>query len=211
MQQQIVVNVLLDGERRIQKTLDLRFAVIEFVLGNALGVNTNFVDHAAGSALEVRVILEKVGMAENMCGHKGILEEIIHIHQEGVARIGVDHHLIDFAQPEVILHFLPVISFTVRPVAETTRQTIGGKLVHDGRGHQFKVCRKRIKSKLESLIPGTIYCISQSFDLTICHTTGSFQGRDQEFSVSSLTNSSQFSLILRYKFSMWGCSPHFIY
>jgi len=28
--------VLLDGERRIQKTLDLRFAVIEFVLGNAL-------------------------------------------------------------------------------------------------------------------------------------------------------------------------------
>src|SRR6266851_5632477 len=152
--------MFLNRESSIQETLDFSFAVIELVLGNALGMNTRLVDHAPRSMLEVRIILEKVGMAEDVGSNKGILKEIIHLHQEGIAWIGVDHHLVDFAQAEVILHLLPIVGFTMRPVAKAAGQTIRGKFVHDAGRHQFKVRGEGIKPKLAGLLPGTIYRIT---------------------------------------------------
>ena len=119
--------------------------------------------------LEVGIVFEKVGMAEDMRGHKGILQEVVHLHQEGIAWIGVDHHLVDFAQPEVILHFLPVIGLSMRPMAKTARQAIRGKFVHDAGGNQLKMRGKGIKPKVVRLLPGTFYRVSQTFDITICH------------------------------------------
>jgi len=112
--------MLLNREDGIKKTLNFCFAMFELVFGNALGMNTHFVDHATRCMLEVGIVLEKVSMAEDMCRYKSVLQQVIHIHQEGITRIGVDHHLIDFAQPEVILHLLPVICFSMCPVAKAT-------------------------------------------------------------------------------------------
>ena len=121
MQQQVIVYVLLDRESGIQEALDFVFPVLELVPGNALGMNADLVDHAARGVPEVGIVLEKVGMTQDVRSDKGILQEVIHFHQEGIARIGVDHHLVDFAQPEVVLHFLPVVGFTMGPVAKPSR------------------------------------------------------------------------------------------
>src|SRR5579872_709218 len=115
-QQQVIIYVFLDREDGIQETLDFQFAMFELVFGDAFGVNTHLVNHAARGVLEVGVVFEEVGMTEDVCCHERILQQVVHLHQEGIARVGVDHHLIDFAQPEVIHHFLPVVSFPMRPV-----------------------------------------------------------------------------------------------
>src|SRR5690349_14779309 len=125
--------------------------------------------------LEVGVIFEEVSMTEDVSSYKGILQQIVHFHQEGVARIGIDHHLIDLAQSEVILHLLPVKSLPEGPVAEATRQTIRGELVHDGRRDQLEVGWEGIKTELTRLFPGRINAIAQAFEfairLVICHST----------------------------------------
>src|SRR5579883_2150157 len=44
-QQQIVIDVLLNGEGSIEVVLNSIFAVIEFVFGDALGIDADFIDH----------------------------------------------------------------------------------------------------------------------------------------------------------------------
>ena len=113
--------MFLDRENCIEETFDFGFAVIELVFGDALGMDAHFIDHAARGVLEVGIVLEKVGMTEDVRRDEGVLEQVVHIHEEGITGVGVDDHLIDFAQAEVVLHFLPVIRFAIRPVAETPR------------------------------------------------------------------------------------------
>src|SRR6266536_3677963 len=159
--------MLLDGEHSIQETLNFGFAVIVLVFGDALGMDADLVDHAARGVLEVGVVLEKVGVSEDVRRDKGVLEQVVHIHKKGVAGIGIDDQLVDFAQSEVVLHFLPVISFAMRPMAEASGQAVRGKFVHDGRGYQLEMRRKWIESEVAGLIPGMSYRISQSFNITI--------------------------------------------
>src|SRR5713101_525010 len=167
--QKVIVYMFLYGEHGIKETLDFGFTMIELVFGDAFGMEANFIDHAARGMLEVGIVFEKVGMPEDVRRHKGVLEQVVHIHQKGVAGIGVDDHLVNFAQSEVVLHFLPVVGFAVRPVTETSGQAVRGKFVHDRRWHQLKVRGKRIKSEIASLFPGMINAISQSFDIANCH------------------------------------------
>ena len=123
--------MFLDREHRIQVTLDLVFAVIILILGDALRVNADLVDHATRGVLKVSVVLKEVGMSKDMRCHERILQKIIHLHEKSVTGIGVDHHLIDLAESKIILHLLPIISFTVGPVAKTAWQAVRCKLVHD--------------------------------------------------------------------------------
>ena len=164
-QEQVIVHMLLDRERGVKQAFNLRLAMIEFVLGDALGVDARLIDHAARRVLEVGVVFEEIGMAEDVRRHEGILQQVVHLHQEGVAGISVHHHLVDFTQPQIILHLLPVICLAMRPMAEAARQAIGGKLIHDRGGHQLKMGRERIESKLAGLFPGAIYRIAQSFNI----------------------------------------------
>src|SRR5947209_20554790 len=82
MQQQVIVYVLLDRESGIQEALDFVFPMLELVIGNALGVNADFVDHTARGVPEVGIVLEKVGMTEDVRSDKGILQEFIHLNQK---------------------------------------------------------------------------------------------------------------------------------
>src|SRR6266849_7668487 len=97
--QKVIVYMLLYGEHGIKETLDFGFAVIELVFGDTLGVDTDLFDHAARGVLEVGIIFEEVGMPEDVRRDKGVLEQVVHFHEKGVAGIGVDDHLVDFAQP----------------------------------------------------------------------------------------------------------------
>ena len=65
--------MLLNRKDSIQETLNFCFAMIELVLGYTLGMNTDLVDHASRSMLEVGIVLEKVGMSEDVRCYKCIL------------------------------------------------------------------------------------------------------------------------------------------
>jgi len=62
--------MLLNRENSVEETLNFCFAMIELVLSYTLGMNTHLVDHAARGMLEVGVVLEKVGMTEDMRRYK---------------------------------------------------------------------------------------------------------------------------------------------
>src|SRR6266699_1213625 len=162
--------MFLDGEHGIEKAFDFSLAMIELVLGDALSMNADLVDHALGSVMVVSVVLEEVGMPEDVRRDKSILQEVIHLHQKSIARVGVDHHLVDLAQSEIILHLLPVIGFPVCPVAEPPRQTVGGEFVHDSCWHKLEVSGEGVQSEVASLFPGMVYCITQAFDIAIGHS-----------------------------------------
>src|SRR5258708_27673168 len=85
--------MVLNREHSVEEVFNLCLAMIELVLGDALGVNADLVDHATRGMLEVGIVLEEVSVAEDMRNHKGLLQQVIHFHQEGIARVGVDHHL----------------------------------------------------------------------------------------------------------------------
>src|SRR5947207_2844182 len=107
--------MLLNRESCVQETLDLGFAMLKLVFGNTLSMNAYFIHHAPRGMLEIGVVLEKVGMAEDVGCYKSVLQQVIHLHQEGIAWIGINHHLVDFAQPKIILHLLSIVGFAMCP------------------------------------------------------------------------------------------------
>src|SRR5713226_8230487 len=72
-QQQMMVYVFLNRKGRVQETFDFSFAVIELVFSDALGMDADLLNHTARGVLEVGIVLEEVGMAEDVCSYKGIL------------------------------------------------------------------------------------------------------------------------------------------
>src|SRR5713226_7881719 len=66
-QQQMMVYVFLNRKSCVKETFDFSFAVIELVFSNALGVDADLFNHAARSVLKVSIVLEEVGMAEDVC------------------------------------------------------------------------------------------------------------------------------------------------
>ncbi len=113
--------MLLDRESCVKEALNFGLTVIKLILGNPFRVNTRFIDHPTGGMLEVCIVFEEVRMPEDMSSHKGILQQIVHIHQEGITWISVDDHFINLAQPKIILHLLSMIGFTMSPMAEAAR------------------------------------------------------------------------------------------
>ena len=110
--------MLLNREHGIQKPFHLLQTMLILVLPDPLGVQRSRLHHATVCGLEIGVVLEEVAVPQHVRYHQFVLQQRIRLHQEGIAGIGVDHHLVDFAQPEVILHFLPIVGFPMRPVTE---------------------------------------------------------------------------------------------
>src|SRR5579859_744114 len=156
---EVGIYVFFDSEHRIQKTLDLRGAVIVLVLANTVGIHAHLVNHVRRRVLEVHVILEHVSVAEHMRHHDLILEQVVLLHQKSIRGIGVDHQLINLAQAIIVLRFHAVVRLTARPVAETTRQAIGAELIHDGGGHQLEMHRVRIQVEAPGNLPDFVYRI----------------------------------------------------
>ncbi|GIQ64286.1 hypothetical protein PACILC2_28540 [Paenibacillus cisolokensis] len=60
-------------------------------------------------------------MREHMGDDQFVLNERIAFKQEGVARVGIDDELINFAQAEIVLHFHFMERLAEAPVAEARR------------------------------------------------------------------------------------------
>ncbi len=125
------------------------------------------IDHLRRRALEIDVVLEEVGVAEDMGDHQLVLQQVVLLHQEGIRRVGVDHHLVDLAQPVVVLRLHAVVGFAARPVAEAARQPIRAELVHDGRRHQLEVDRERVQAHAARNVPDLLDGVVQVGDVFI--------------------------------------------
>ena len=98
--------MLLDGQHGVEEALDLVRPMLVLVLADAVGVDADLIDHVGRRVLEVDVVLEHIGVAEDMRHHHFVLQQVVLLHQKGVGRIGVDDQLVDLAQPVVIVVFM---------------------------------------------------------------------------------------------------------
>ena len=88
----------------------------KFVLADALGVDARAFQHLAIRELEVSVVLEEVHVPKNMGYYYFVLQDRVGVDQEGIRRIGIDHQLVDLAQPVVVQRLELLIGTPVRPM-----------------------------------------------------------------------------------------------
>jgi len=74
-----------------------------------------------------------------------VLDERVAVQQKRVARIGVDHQFVNFAQAEIVLHFHAVKRFAEAPVMEAGRHAVRPERVNDVGGANLVAHRIKIK------------------------------------------------------------------
>ena len=71
---------------------------------NSFGGSGHALDHIAVRIAETGIIFEKITVGEHVCDDQLILNKRIAVEQEGIAGIGIDDQLVNFAQTKIILH-----------------------------------------------------------------------------------------------------------
>ena len=90
----------------------------------------HLVHHLAAGVGEVGVVLEEVAVPVDVGHHQLLIDGVIAPHQVGVARVVVDHHLVDFRQPVVVALLEFLVLHAERPVRIAGREpAVGGDLV----------------------------------------------------------------------------------
>jgi hypothetical protein len=85
------------------------------------------------------------GQIPHIHHHELVMQKGVGIQQEGVGGIGIDHELVDLAQPVIIRGLHRVIRLPVRPMAEPAGEQVSAKLVENGGRHDLKVGRERVQ------------------------------------------------------------------
>jgi hypothetical protein len=135
---------------------DRALAVLVFVAGDPLGVAVHRLDHLPGGLGEVGAVGEEVGVAEDVRHDELVLQDRVDVEQVGVARVGIDHQLVDLAQA-IVVHRLHLLEGApVRPVAEAARHAVGPELVHDRGRDDLEVGREGPQSLLLGHLPETL-------------------------------------------------------
>jgi hypothetical protein len=147
------VDVLLDRQRRVEQPLHRTLPEAVLVPSDPLGVAVHRLHHLARGLGEVDVVGEEVGMPQHMRRHELILQQRIHVEQIGIARVGVDHQLVNLAHA-IVVHRLHLLERPpVRPVAEAPRHAIRPELVHDRGRHHLEMRRERPQPMLVRQLP----------------------------------------------------------
>ncbi|MNC23926.1 hypothetical protein D3C75_719640 [compost metagenome] len=130
------IDMLLDGDASVKEPLDLISPVFLAEPVDPVGEDRHPLDHAPVGSAEHGVVLEEITVPEHMRHNQLVLQQRIAVQQEGVAGVGVNDELIDFAQAMVIFRFHPVIGLAEAPVREPCRHPVGADRVeHLGRAH----------------------------------------------------------------------------
>ena len=124
------VDQVVDGHAAIHERLHLVLAVFLGVGADAGPVVGHLVHHLAVGVREVGVVLEKITVPVDVGHHQLLIDGVVGAHQVGVARIVVDHHLVDLRQPVVVALAQLLVGHAERPVRIARREAaVGGDLV----------------------------------------------------------------------------------
>jgi len=135
-------------DRQASKTrLHCLLAVLDLVLPNPLRAGRHALHHVAVGVGEPHVVFEKVAVGQDVGDDQLVLDQRVAIQQKGVARVGVDHQLVDFAQIEVVLELHPVKGFAKAPMREPRRHAVRAKRVDDVSRAYLVAHRVKVKAK----------------------------------------------------------------
>jgi hypothetical protein len=95
------------------------------------GVVRHLVHHLAVGRAEPQVVLEEVAVRVDVGDHQLLVDQRVGLLQVGVARVVVDHHLVDAAEPVVVLLAELFVLHPEPPVRVPLGEpAVGGDLVH---------------------------------------------------------------------------------
>ena len=133
----------LERERRIEHLLDARLAVLLDGRADLARMRGRLLDDAVAdlllAALEQRVVLREVGVAEHVRRHERVLLQRVVAGEIRAARVAGED---DLEQPRVahaVLHELIDVADAERPVRHAHRQTIDGDFHHEARRHLLEL------------------------------------------------------------------------
>ena len=106
-QRLVDVDVLLEGQRRIERDLDaLRTVSLDDLLDLACvigGVLDDVLAHLLLAAAEQQVVAREIRMPEHVRGHQDVFRESVALGEVGMARVAGEHHLEQPRVPHVAL------------------------------------------------------------------------------------------------------------
>jgi hypothetical protein len=180
--EEVRVDVLLDGEDGVEQALDGLAPVLELVLGHPARVRRDGLDHAAVGLREVGVVLEEVDVAEHVRHDQLILDGAVGLQQEAVGRVGVDDDLVNLREAEVVHRLHAVVGLAERPVRVAAGQRVGADLVHHGGGHDLEARREGVEAEAARHLPDLFERLFEVFDLSVFHTGFEFRVSSSESS-----------------------------
>ena len=100
-------DVAIDGEANIHQALDAVEAIAIDVFINAQGMFDGRVHHIAVGVGEIDVMLKKIDVGVDVSDDEQIGDLRIRIEEKRIARVVVQHDLIDLRQSHLAMHALP--------------------------------------------------------------------------------------------------------
>ncbi|MNI51680.1 hypothetical protein D3C73_1064180 [compost metagenome] len=91
------IDMLLDRQHRINEALNPVDAVGHRVSGDPVGCGRHALDHITVGHGEAHIVFEEIAMGKHVGDDQLILNQRIAVQQKGIAGIGVDDQLVDFA------------------------------------------------------------------------------------------------------------------
>ena len=121
------VDQVLDAQASIDELLDLFDADFIHVAADAIAVVGHLIHHLAAGLAEPIVVLEEVAVAVDVGHHQLLIDEVVALHQVGVARIVVDHHLVDLLQAVMVTLAEPLVFHAEPPMRIADRKARLGR------------------------------------------------------------------------------------
>ena len=104
------------------------------------------IHHIAVRGGEVEVMFEEVDVRIDVGHNEQIGDLGVGIEQKSIARVIIQHNLIDLGESHLTVHTLPVIHFAVGPVPSPGGEAIGGDFEHDILWHNLEDNIEKIKA-----------------------------------------------------------------
>ena len=151
-ERRVDVDQVLQAQAGVDELLDLLDADFVHVPPDAIAVVGHLVHHLAAGLAEPEIVLEEVAVAVDVGHHQLLVDQAVVRHQVGVARVVVDHHLVDLLQTVVITLAEPLVLHAEPPVRIADREAaLGGDRVElvgvdvfEDRGEEIEAMAARI-------------------------------------------------------------------
>ena len=114
------IDQVFDAQTGVDEVFDLFDADFVHVAADAIAMVGHLVHHLAIGLAEPVVVLEEIAVAVDVGHHQLLIDQPVAPHQIGVARVVVDHHLVDLLQP-VVVALAELLVFHAEPPVRIAR------------------------------------------------------------------------------------------
>ncbi len=156
------IDQVFEGKTAVDERLHRLGAVAVRVPLDAGGVVGHLVHHLPAGVGEIEVVLEEIAVAEDMGHDQLLIDEVVAFEQVGVARVVVDHHLVDFGQPVGVALGNLLELHPERPVGVALGEAaVSGDLIDLVVVEDFKDDREEIQPETQGVVLDLVFHLFQ--------------------------------------------------